>query len=774
MKMKRILFFLVILFLITPALAETESFEFNVMAGSNTLNLDSSFDGIYVKSINGSFYPFVGDALHRIPITINSNTSMNNAVFKFDVAYNSYMKSDFSDIRFQYAGNGTNIPYYIHEKTNGSKATVYIKMNVSSGINNINMNFDIENATNQSNINGMFLHSYLNSTGTYYSPGSNVILYTGNYTTMECRALLYYNSSTTNVYMNSSGNFPRVVRSSSYYDAYLSSSASVGVSLNSYAAANFSLNATDLQNSTFVVNNASKTGFTNQPNIFRIDNGGKQNSTLYQLFIYNSTVNTILFGSVEEILPENSEPVSFNIPPGIFSTLSFNSGSNGYLELTVDSDPHVILLTPNGAQLTTNAILQFQIHPAVQFTYYQIAMDSNFYSIINSGSSNGNISTQLPINNYFWRVMQPDGTWTEARSFTVVSAPEVPGYLNFKIFNELNNTAVSATIKLTNSTTTIQKTGSTITFNSSEVIAGNYSVQITATNYTTRFYDVVSPGNYTMYVLPNANASVVYFSIIDNTNTFQFDSTKLEIIKQTPNGSLVVHNSYFDATGFSIATLNNFDSYILKVVSDSGHEKILGNYIQAGQNTVQLVISDIILKENNSSLYGGFTYNLTKSGSAIKFDWINPNNALIEPLLFQIYKNDDIVMNISSDAPFGSINYQDNVDGEMKLDPNATYRIVLTAKTVNGTIRVNEFYKVGGESVSIDFEKIPLALRIVISLILLILVASLFNITNAKFSAIVVTLVAGFLAMIGFLPILPTVLIWVLFVAIVAYKTNNR
>lgn len=277
-----------------------------------------------------------------------------------------------------------------------------------------------------------------------------------------------------------------------------------------------------------------------------------------------------------------------------------------------------------------------------------------------------------------------------------------------------------------------------------------------------------------MYVLPNANASVVYFSIIDNTNTFQFDSTKLEIIKQTPNGSLVVHNSYFDATGFSIATLNNFDSYILKVVSDSGHEKILGNYIQAGQNTVQLVISDIILKENNSSLYGGFTYNLTKSGSAIKFDWINPNNALIEPLLFQIYKNDDIVMNISSDAPFGSINYQDNVDGEMKLDPNATYRIVLTAKTVNGTIRVNEFYKVGGESVSIDFEKIPLALRIVISLILLILVASLFNITNAKFSAIVVTLVAGFLAMIGFLPILPTVLIWVLFVAIVAYKTNNR
>jgi len=775
MKMKRILFFLVILlFLITPAFAETESFEFNVTVGSNTLNLDSFFDGIYVKSINGSFYPFVGDALHRIPITINSNTSMNNAVFKFDVAYNSYMKSDFSDIRFQYAGNGTNIPYYIHEKTNGSKATVYIKMNVSSGINNINMNFDIENATNQSNINGMFLHSYLNSTGTYYSPGSNVILYTGNYTTMECRALLYYNSSTTNVYMNSSGNFPRVVRSSSYYDAYLSSSASVGVSLNSYAAANFSLNATDLQNSTFVVNNASKTGFTNQPNIFRIDNGGKQNSTLYKLFIYNSTVNTISFGAIEEILPESSEPVSLNIPSNIFSTLSFNSDSNGYLELNIDSDPHVILLTPDGAHLTTNTILQFQVHPHSVSLPYQIALDDNFYSIINSGSSTGNISLMLPEGDYYWKLLQPDGIWTDTRSFAVNTAPNVPGYLNFKIFNEINNTAVSATVKLTNSTTTLQKTGNNITFNSSEVIAGNYSVQLTATNYTTRFYDVVSPGNYTLYALPNANASVVYFSLIDNSNTFQYDSTKLEIIKQTPNGSLVVHHSYFDATGFSIATLNNFDNYILKVVSDSGHEKILGNYIQAGQSTVQLVISDIILKENNSSLYGGFTYNLTKSESAIKLDWINPNNALTEPMLFQIYKNNELVMNISTDAPFGSINYQDNVDGEMKLDPGATYRIVLIAKTVNGTIRVNEFYKVGGESVSIDFEKIPLALRIVISLILLILVASLFNITNAKFSAIVVTLVAGFLALVGFLPILSSVLIWLLFVAIVAYKTNNR
>lgn len=772
--MKRIFLFLILIaFCLNIAAADTDVYNFDVVSGPNQLDLNSTYNGSFVNSIEGLFYPATESPLHRIPISITSHTGLDNATIKLEIPYNPYMSEDFSDLRFSYL-NGTSIPYYISEKNNNSNATVYLKLDILTS-QTIYMNFDIDGASSESEIGGIFLYHLINSTG--YNTTSNQTMYTGSFTTVEINTTLTGGSTSTYhaIFLNNS------------YMPYLSKSTSMiiqsaggnspAIDANPPNIAN--IYASTIDDLILVSNGSSSVQTTASVDAFEnlsFYKSGVTTNGIYNIFIYNSTNFSYSFGSIEELLPPDEVDISIDFSSTAFSSVNFTAASPGNLEFSINYNPHNILITAdNESFISGNATLRFITHPEELMTTYQIALDDNFYSLVLSGPSYGSINASaLQDGAYYWRIRQTDNTWSEARSFIISPAPDIEGFLNFRIINELNDTNVSATVKLTNSTTTLTKTGSNITFNSSEVIAGNYSVQITATNYTTRFYDVVSPGNYTMYVLPNANASVVYFSIIDNTNTFQFDSTKLEIIKQTPNGSLVVHNSYFDATGFSIATLNNFDSYILKVVSDSGHEKILGNYIQAGQNTVQLVISDIILKENNSSLYGGFTYNLTKSGSAIKFDWINPNNALIEPLLFQIYKNDDIVMNISSDAPFGSINYQDNVDGEMKLDPTATYRIVLTAKTVNGTIRVNEFYKVGGESVSIDFEKIPLALRIVISLILLILVASLFNITNAKFSAIVVTLVAGFLTLIGFLPILPSVLIWLLFVAIVAYKTNNR
>lgn len=764
--------------LIAPAFATEDIYDFNVVGGSNTLQLNTSYNGTYVNSINGTLSVLgIDPNPYYQELSIQSSAAVNNATFTITIPRNSNMATDFSDLRF-YNSNQSPVDFYVFI-SNSTHFEVSIKSNLSTGQNLFYMTFGYLQLNNISN-SSVYLYFEEN---TYYNNSSTKIIYSGSYTNLD---IIVKPTTNTSEYALFRLNLNDQSRPYFYYlpnEVTFFESTEQRVTLtttnlnNTLTYVNFStvgsLKRVDLSwgawGNTSISGNISTTysGLRMQPYSSATLNVSK-------LRIYNQTPVSLSLGPVFSSAGI-TENVSLQYPNGLFNSLSFNSDSSGVLNFKINYEPHSVMITENNTSFAYgNVFLEFDNHPSNQTTQYEIALDQNFFSIIESGFSSGQITSNLTNNSYYWRIQQPDSNWSETHSFTVEPPPLVPGSLTFKIVNELNNTNVSATVKLTNTTTTLQKTGTNITFNGTEVGVGNYSVQITATNYTTRFYDVVSPGNYTLYALPNANASVVYFSLIDNTNTFQFDSTKLEIIKQTPNGSLVVHHSYFDATGFSIATLNNFDNYILKVVSDSGHEKILGNYIQAGQNTVQLVISDIILKENNSSLYGGFTYNLTKSGSAIKFDWINPNNALIEPLLFQIYKNDDIVMNISSDAPFGSINYQDNVDGEMKLDPTATYRIVLTAKTVNGTIRVNEFYKVGGESVSIDFEKIPLALRIVISLILLILVASLFNITNAKFSAIVVTLVAGFLTLIGFLPILPSVLIWLLFVAIVAYKTNNR
>jgi hypothetical protein len=752
--------------LMQPALAEDfTNFNMSVNSGMNVLDFGIKFDGRHVSSVVGTFNP-LADVPYRSKIYILADNPMQNATIKLNVNYMQFMRSDFSDLDFRYE-NGTRIQHYISSKNNSSNATVYLKLDLP---NDIYVYFG--GSTTLQNSTGMFLYTQSN-----LSLPSNQTLYTGAYTNVD---LLY--SATGMSSSQYSRFFFMPVGTDLPYVGY-SLNRSIFADSNSstwlnYSTSNPILSLSLQKNGAMVEREMSIPGAYNLssfPNpglsVVRFNESASAiNTQLHFIGVYNSVPFSYSFGQAETTPAGVPSNINLNYPEGVFSTLSFNAPQKGYVLFNVHYTPHFILLTQEGANFNQTALLQFQSNPSGTVANYQIAIDSNFYSVVNTGFSTGNITTTLPEGNYFWRVKQPDGSFSDVRRFSVSNAPPIPGSFNFTIRNELNNSAVSATVRIANSTTTLQKTGSTVLFNSSEVAAGNYSVQVSANGYTTRFYEVVSPGNYTLWILPTtANYSVVYFSLIDNTNVFRFDATKLEIIKQTPNGSIVIQNSYFDASGLVVASLNQFDSYILKVISDDGVERVLGNYIQAGQTSVQLVISEIILKNFESDIHGGFSYNLTRSPEMIKLEWVNSNNSLTEPFLFQILKDGVVVMDVNSEAPFGLINYVE--DGG--LDPDATYRIIFTAKTVNGTIRVNELYKIGGEPVSIDFEKIPIEVRIVVSLILLILVASLFNITNAKFAAIVVTVVAGFLSMIGFLPILPAVVIWVLFVAAVSYKTNG-
>lgn len=771
--------------MIQTAHAETDHYEFVLHTGTNVLNLNTTYNSNYVTNIS-EFFGHHDYVYYRIETQYEIGLPHTYAL---EVDKEEGMNDDYSNVWFEYA-NGTQIPFFKYEKYNSSKAVFFVYLENTQHTQDVYLKHSTGATPNQSDTR-VFLN-YINAGNSSVS-GSHYVSITGR------NSSSLYPSSTNNASNLSfilsyqrKGRYATDVSNGALY----SPSNSRVVNYNVY---NFTIGGKSLSgiNGTYLyIMNLNKIGGGNFTRFQTNYNSNIIESTAFNMGnslrfyapdvspVYNRIVYT--FKTTEATITKLSgssliSPVAIDIPPGNFSSISFDSENSGVLQFSITYSPHIVPLTPDGSVFQENAQLLFSQNPSTFATEYQIAVDSNFFGIVDSDltrSGSSSVSVALPPGNYYWHMQQADGSYTEPLAFTVETAPPIDGHLNFRIVNELTNANVSATVILSNNTTTLQKTGANVTFNSTEVTAGNYTVQIKQNNYSTRYYEVESPGNYIFYLLQTNlttnNASVVYFSLIDNTNTFQYDSTKLEIIKQTPNGSILIQNSYFDASGFVVATLNQFDNYILKVVSDSGHERILGNYIQAGQTTTQLVISDIDLKDSNMSVHAGFRYNLTKSDEAVKFDWLNPNNSLKEPLLFQIYKNNELVMNISTGAPFGSINYYDNVAGEMKLDPDATYRIVMTAKTANGTIKINEYYKVGEESVGIDFEKIPLALRIVISLILLILVASMFNITNAKFSAIVVTLVAGFLALVGFLPILSSVLIWLLFVAIVAYKTNNR
>ena len=781
MKFCRVLLIsLLILFLIHPVAALEDSYEFSVSSGTNILDFGKMYNGSFVSNISGVLYEYTNmPGSHYQQITLTSTQALDNATIELTVPRNSYMKSDYADLRF-YDNNLNELPYFVENYTT-SNAKVKIKANLSLGENIFFMAFGNPDAVSKSNEAAVYL--YFNNTSSTYA---NTAIYNGEFNSLH----IVFKPSTesggyTCFYLSSSiyPRFSHIDTSAGGFIRYLTSSTNSSVNLTERT--DDLLNTVDLiihSNGTSTITVENSTGYVGSYSNDQIVNFTQLRTmrtgtlTISNLIISNSTSDESVysFGGIIEIEPEYVINISIVVPESEFNSVSSNLPKPGVLDLKINYTPHVSLLTDDGVSFDDVATLLFQPNPTTLNASYQISIDQNFYGVIASGTSNGTITASLPQGAYYWRVQRPNSSWTEPRTFTINPKPIIPGSLNFTIRNELTNATVSATVLLSNETTTLQKTGSIITFNSSKVTAGNYTVRVNQTNYSTRNYEVTSPGNYTLYILPTYlttnNASVVYFSLIDNTNQFQYNSTKLEIIKQTANGSILIQNSYFDASGLVVATLNQFDNYILKVVSDDGHERYLGKYVQAGQTSIQLVISEIILMEPDYSVYGGFTYNLTKSPEEIKFDWLNPNQSLVEPFTYQIYKNGTLELNVTSDALFGSINF---VDGGNGLDPNATYEIIFDAKTTGGNIKVHEYYKTGGEAVGIDFESIPLALRIITVLGILVLTASQFNITNGKFAAVVVTLIAGFFALIGFIPFSAAALGWILFISIVALKTER-
>lgn len=796
-----------LLLLIYPAAAlEVESYEFNIGSGINALELNKSYNGNYVSEISGTFFVYLNiSGRYFQEIKFDSPVTMENVTINFTMTRNEHMNANLSNLRFFSSSDLNPIPYWAREES-PSNILVSIKTNVTSGTNSIILNYGNANLSPVSDETSVYLYFLNNSSGQVYT--TNTELYNGTYTNIDLYVRPYTGSQGVVWYWfrevgGIGGNqAPYIVHSDSISGGalygYINNSNTVGQlitapsnGVNGYSHRfNLSINPNGTIHLDFkkyrggnLKSSGSIDGNNSSLAPFSIFATGKYTadsySTIYDVRIYNTTtITNLTFGNFIEIQPD--EPVSINVPAGNFSSLNYVSPFSGFLDLNIYYEPHVILVTADETTFDNAATLLFQPNPSTLNASFQIAIDQNFYGIVTSGVSNGTINASLPPGSYYWRVQQPDGSWTESRSFTVNPGPVIPGSLNFTIRNELTNATVSATVLISNETTTLQKTGSTITFNSSQVVAGNYSVRVNQTNYSARFYEVESPGNYTFYILPTNlttnNASVVYFSLVDNTNQFQYNSTKLEIIKQTPNGSILIQNSYFDASGLVVATLNQFDNYILKVISDDGHERILGNYIQAGQNSIQLVISEIVLKDSDINVHGGFTYNLTRTSEGIKLEWRNPNSsALTEPFIFQIHKDGELVMNVTSTAPFGLIHYVDG-DGNGHLDPEATYEITFEAETTGGKIRVHEYYKSGGESVGINFEIIPMSVRIIVTLGLLVLVASQFNTTNSRFAAIVVSLIALFLSFISFFPLRDVilVLVWLLFISVVALKTTRR
>ena len=147
---------------------------------------------------------------------------------------------------------------------------------------------------------------------------------------------------------------------------------------------------------------------------------------LFDVRIFNTTEISSISISNEVSIGKDNLPISINVPTGQFSTLQYSASSDGLLTLDVFYEPHVILSTRNNASFWIGNInLEYISNLGNHQATYQISHDINFNNIVSAGSTaNGYISADLETGVYYWRIIQPDGTFTDTRRFTVTEQEE--------------------------------------------------------------------------------------------------------------------------------------------------------------------------------------------------------------------------------------------------------------------------------------------------------------------------------------------------------------
>lgn len=750
----------------------------SVSSGDNTISLGVTYDSNYVTDISGyiisSSYTY-----YRIETQYEIGLPHTYAV-EIDKEYG--MLDDYSNVWFEYK-NGTTIPIFKYEKFNSSKAVFFVFIENTQQTQDIYVKYSSDATPNQTDAR-VFLN---------YIKSGNATMVGSNYTSLTGR-----NSSS--LYPISTNNMSNISFILSYQrQGWRQTDVSNGglYSPNStrvvnYNGYNFSISGTTLRgvNGTyFYIMHLDKIGggvfsrFQTNYNANVVESNEFRMSTSLRWYapdvspVYNRTAYT--FKTTEAIITKHTSsilpsPVTIDIPSGNFSSILFNSDHPGNLSFNVSYSPHVVPLTPNGSAFQENVQLFFDQHPSTFSTEYQIAVDPDFFGIVTSSlteSGSSSVSVTLPPGTYYWHMRQNDGSYTDTRSFTVSEMPATPGNFTFKIFNESNVLqAVSANIALTNATAFLAKSGSTVTFNSSQVVAGQYVAKVSATNFTTRYYVVESPGNYSFY-LANNSASIakapvlIRFSLIDNTNDFPYAQTQLVILKQTANGTIIIQNNYFDAGGNNDAELIPGENYILKLVSNSGNERIVGNIVPAVPQSTRLVVGDIDIHQY-PNVFGGFGYNLSMSPADVTLQWDNNMSALVGDLRFKVTPQNNTSnqpFEIKSDGPFGKVTYT-------IPDQNDTYLIEFYAQTTNGTINHKEYYSPTKNL--LDFGLSDLTEN-AICVLILVVIAVMFGAYHAKSGILIVAAIAMLMWIFGILHVASVLIIWVAVFALLVRLGNE-
>ena len=804
----------------------TESFV-DVSGPSEWTNLSRGFDVDYVSegfvnySLSGGngSTDLYGNDLYKL---INVNSSIDGALSDFQVGndsepflieYDSDMQPDFDDIRMYYASNMTEISYFLVDVVNSTNASGRMKLDVPAygGVDvkmyygNLSLSSGINGSATFPQWHGSATSDYIDSLDVsipfvYESKMKSVSgddLYFG-----VSNLQLMYNDDSIALIANQAGNkmmsrtrnegavgvadaapvwtagtyyLPKIIAvSGSSVLFYPYGDATVNEITTNIPDENMGLAMLEVAGSQGVQDWAFIREYTPNPPIITI---GAEQQTSTQTMITPRLENGVN-GSSIYLSATNTTAVSILNLGGIstlqnIENLFNNSATVDYANYTINySTAHAVLRSPvNVSSFYGSATLEWWTNPQGTSATYYVAEDPDFFTSVAQGTTTQeNTTLSLSPDTYYWKV-KVGAAESDVWQFTINETPPVAGLFNFSVYDETTFEALgSFVVKIYNDTWYNEKSTSTgsLEFNSSEVVAGEYTALINASGYSPRWRIVESPANVSAY-LPNTTKQIwlINFNLIDYTNLFSYSTSRLILTKPTADlGTITVSDSYFDASGSNPVYLIDYNNYILTLRNSAGYEKSVGSYLPIQDTQTSLVVGEITTLPDTEA-HGGFAWNITKSNASIVLMWNAPEGSLTEAFQYNITNSTSgaVEYEINTIAPYGTATFY------IPAGSDTVWLIQLSASTSDGAVYHKESYRPSQQMIDLELSDYWYNSY---SMFLLLIMGLLFGYRNARTGAVVVSLSAAALAIMGLLHVPASVLAMAVTISIFSKMAGGK
>ena len=788
----------------------------NLSRGFDVDNIDNVSVNYSVSGGSGSTDAYGNDRCRIIHVDSSpdgalSDFQVGNGSEHFLIEYDSDMQPDFDDIRMYYASNMTEIPYFIVDVVNSTNASGRMKLDVpASGGVDVKMYYGHGSLSSGSNGTNTFIQWHGSATVNYID--SNILTIPVIYESKVKRVgtgEVYYGVSNQQVaynddaaYLNSNPADNKVYSFTRNEGAFTALDASPVWSDGVYYNTKIELRASnDVEY--FYGDGTSDAITTNVPDeslglmMYELSGSGEQEHAFAREYTVNPPTITIgeeqqasvqttitprpesgTNGTSISLTETNTSAVSTLNLGGLtilqnIENLFNNSATVDYANYTINySTAHAVLRSPvNASSFYGSVTLEWWTNPQGTSATYYVAGDPDFFTSVAQGTTTQeNTTLSLTPDTYYWKV-NVGAVESDVWQFTIEDTPPVAGLFNFSVYDETTFTALSGfKVKIYNDTWYNEKTTSSgyVEFNSSEVVAGEYTALINASGYSPRWRIVESPANVSAY-LPNTTKQIwlINFNLIDYTNLFSYSTSRLILTKPTADlGTITVSDSYFDASGSNPVYLIDYNNYILTLRNSAGYEKSVGSYLPIQDTQTSLVVGEITTLPDTEA-HGGFAWNITKSNASIVLMWNAPEGSLTEAFQYNITNSTSgaVEYEINTIAPYGTATFY------IPAGSDTVWLIQLSASTSDGAVYHKESYRVSQQMIDLELSDYWYNSY---SMFLLLIMGLLFGYRNARTGAVVVSLSAAALAIMGLLHVPASVLAMAVTISIFSKMAEGK